>query len=67
MSLLADGTAAPHPLELTLSTLEAALPAAAPRQDPLRGTHIPSNPLASSPELDDATMDKLLDGILSQV
>jgi hypothetical protein len=67
MSVLTDGTAAPHPLELTLSTLEAALPAATPKQDPLRGTYIPANPLAGTPELADNEIDKLLDGILSQV
>lgn len=67
MSVLSDGTAAPHPLELTLSTLEAALPAAPSKPDPLRGTFIPQNPLAGTPDMPDNEIDKLLDEILTQV
>ena len=69
MSILADGSTAPHPLEVTLSTLEASLPAAkvSATVDPLRGTWTPPNPLAGPQDLGISEIDKLLDETLRQV
>lgn len=67
MSVLADGNAAPHPLEATLSALEATLPQATPKQDPLQGSFIPPNPLAGAQDLEPAAIDKMLDEILANV
>jgi hypothetical protein len=68
MSLLADGSAAPHPLEITLSTLEQSLPAPTVKTlDPLRGTYIPPNPNAGPQDLSDTEINTLLDDVLRQV
>ena len=66
MSLTSDGNINAHPLEVTLSALEQALPPEVKGggNDPLRGTYTPPNPYSAS-ELSDADMDKSIDEILN--
>jgi hypothetical protein len=67
MSLLADGTCAPHPLELTLSALETSLPEVPSKSDPLKGGYSLPNPYTSDNMMTESDMDKSIDDILASI